>query len=120
MTVTYFFRSCRYTTPHDLLTWQEWRDSNSLLSVLETDALPVEPHSYEIWGRKLDSNQRPGAYETPALPLRHSDRNLRARRDSMFSFPVHRAIFSLTKRRSPGSWDRTSGLSIIGRVLKPS
>ena len=26
--------------------WQEWRDSNPRLSVLETDALPAELHSY--------------------------------------------------------------------------
>jgi hypothetical protein len=30
--------------------WQEWRDSNPRLSVLETDALPTELHSY---GRAL-------------------------------------------------------------------
>src|SRR5690242_4383834 len=28
--------------------WQEWRDSNPRLSVLETDALPTELHSYVV------------------------------------------------------------------------
>lgn len=33
------------TCPHRK-QWHEWRDSNSQISVLGTDALPVEPHSH--------------------------------------------------------------------------